>query len=83
MLKDLYQEMERMKQGTPVSSRFSCISRIIIVSNKYTVTCQMSKLRGKRMESISPMKDSCKMRQKKRYKYKGTTSLSPNPSDFG
>jgi hypothetical protein len=56
MLKDIYQEMERMKQGPPFSSRFSYVRHIIIGSHKYIVTCQMSKLQGKRMESISLMK---------------------------
>jgi len=55
MLKDIYQEMERMKQGSTFSSRFSYV-RHIIGSHKYIVTCQMSKLQGKRMESISLMK---------------------------
>lgn len=56
MLKDLYQEMERMKQGSLFLSRFRCIANICTVSHKYIVTYQMSKLQGKRMESTSLMK---------------------------
>jgi len=58
MLKDLYQEMERMKQGSLFLSISCCIADISIVSHKYIVTYQMSKLQGKRMESTSLMKGS-------------------------
>lgn len=58
MLKDLYQEMERMKQGSLFPTIFGCMSDIIIVSHMYAVTCQISKLQGKRMESTSLMKGS-------------------------
>jgi len=58
MLKDLNQELERMKQGSLFLSRFRCIDDISIVSHKYIVTCQMSKLQGKGMESTSLMKGS-------------------------
>lgn len=61
--------MERMKQGSPFPSRFGCIAEISIVSHKYIIICQMSKLQGKRMESTSLTKGLPKTKQKERYKY--------------
>lgn len=58
MLKNHYQEMERMKQGSLFLSIFFCIADISIVFHKYIVTCQMSKLQGRRMKSTSLMKGS-------------------------